>query len=199
MLRQGRAPVAAAGALVSLGSAAAPARKDLAELLFAADPTLRVQGAMALWHIDGNVGWLLDVTNAILDRPRGAAALALDHLAEVGPPAAPLLPKLVAQLGHSDAWHRVPAARAVWRITRDEGLVAPVLVAAAGPEPVGLQALETLAELSPAISVPLATKLLEWVEADRRPIALASVDDLVEEDERLVALCRALLERIEQS
>lgn len=115
---------------------------------------------------------------------------------EVGPSAAPLLPRLVPQLAHPDEWQHVPAARAVWRICHDADLVAPVLVAAAGPTPAGLQALETLAELSAAAFTPLTTRLQEWIEADLRPFRFASVDDLVENDERLVALCRDLLARV---
>jgi hypothetical protein len=196
MLRQGRADLAAAAALVSLGPLAAPARAELAALLDAADPIQRVRGAMALWHIDGDVEPLLRVTDAILDGTRWAARVVLDHLAEVGPPAAPLLPRLAALLGDADEWQRVTAARAVWRISGDEDLVAPVLVAAAGPQPVGALALEMLAELSSAATAPLARKLQEWIESDRRLHGIGSVDDIVENDERLAALCRTLLARL---
>lgn len=196
MLRQGRAQRAAAGALVSLGAVAAPSRAELAALLFTSDPFLRVYGATALWCIDGRSGWLLRVAEEILDHPRGATLLALEHLAEVGPPAAPLLPKLVAHLSHPDEWHCVPVARAVWRISGNEDVVAPVLVAAARPRPSGLLALETLVELPPAAAAPLITRLREWIETDCRPRDIVLKDKIVADDERLMALCRALLGRL---
>ncbi|MGW7287305.1 hypothetical protein ACWGH4_17610 [Streptomyces sp. NPDC054847] len=97
----------------------------------------------------------------------------LEDAALLGPAGAPLLPLVEKFLDASYEWTRVHAAEAHWRITGDPYPVAvPVFTALAGPEPVGILALERLIEIGCAPE-ELRTELHHWAHSERR---LAAVD-----------------------
>ncbi|MEU9166380.1 HEAT repeat domain-containing protein [Streptomyces sp. NPDC048420] len=182
-------------ALDAFGGAAAsevvPVLRELLETECAAD------AAGALWSVEGDVSAVVPVLMAELGegRPRrGAAAGALARLG--GPAADPALPGLRRMLRAEDLWERVAAAGAVWRISGDSDLAAPVLRAAWTENPCTRRTVTTcLAGLGPA-GAPLHDLLREELAARRRHLASPSgghgSHDVLD-DERLVRACGEVL------
>ena len=196
MLAAGRAPLAAASALARLGAVAAPARPALVGALSAENyGFLRAHAAGALWATDRDPRPLLDLAHELPDELHGARWLVLEYLEGAGRAGEPLVPWLRMQLAHRDQWHRVPAARALWRITGDSTLVLPVLLDAAAPTEAGMLAVECLAEIGP-VAPQILSRLREWLASDRRLGEMSSVDDIVQWDESFRAAAERALARI---
>ena len=188
VLRGGKADHAALLALGALDAIAVDARPELECFLDHDDSLVRAQAAAAVKHIAGDDRPLRRVTEGLLAAPqRGALTAALDELDEFEPE------RLQPLLSHADEWVRLPAARAIWRITCDHRTVADTLRAIAGPTPAGEQALAVLAEMPPETVAPLRDQLTQWRDADRRPAESAVAAEVVERDQRLRDLATRLL------
>jgi hypothetical protein len=193
--------LAAASALASLGRAAADARDTLARI--AGEPLrdseervrdvepvsvsaqwLREHAAIAMWRIDGDPEPMLRVAREAL--PSGDL-LCLEYLEDLGHSAEPLLVPVREQFGSSDDWNRLRAARVIYRITDDPELVATAASDLVAPTPVGILAIETLAELGGPVRDETRERMEEWRGSDRRLGGGGTVltfDDAVERDER---------------
>jgi hypothetical protein len=134
------------------------------------DAYLAVTAAVARARLSGDARPAL----GLLERLLGAGRDLPWHLAEAGRLAGagtPLLP-LVEELsrGAGSAWTTMSAAAAHWRITRDPERAVPILAEIAGPSPVGLSALQALAETGTAPE-DLRPALRHWAYSPRRLLA----------------------------
>ncbi|MFF0013613.1 HEAT repeat domain-containing protein [Streptomyces sp. NPDC005374] len=194
-LRQRDAVVEAAlHALGRIGGAAAseviPVLRGLLETAHAA------VAASALYAVEGDVTVVLPVLIGELAQGRPRRRAASGALARLGSAAGPALPGLRPLLRAEDLWERVSAADAVWRISGDGDLSAPVLRAAWTEDPSARRTVTScLAALGPA-GAPLHDLLRAELAARRRHLASPSgghgSHDVLE-DERLVRACREVL------
>ncbi|MFC8428363.1 HEAT repeat domain-containing protein [Streptomyces sp. NPDC057253] len=167
-----------------------PVLRKLLETEFAA------VAAGALWSVAADASAVLPVLTAELaqGRPRRRAAAAA--LARLGPSAEPAVAGLLRMVRADDLWERVSAACAVWRITGDPDLSAPVLRTAWTENPHTRRTITTcLAALGPA-GTPLHDLLHAEVTARRRHLALPGggrgSEDVLD-DEWLVGACGEVL------
>ncbi|MFE1839998.1 HEAT repeat domain-containing protein [Streptomyces sviceus] len=185
---------AAVRALEAFGSAAPslviPVLRELLETEYAA------VAAGALWSVEEDASAVLPVlTRELTDgTPRRRAAAGV--LARLGPKAGAALPGLRRMVPAEDVWERVSAACAVWRISGEGELAAPVLRAAWTENPDTRRTITAcLAALGPA-SVPLHDLLRAEMAARRRHLASPSggygSHDVLD-DERLVRACGEVL------
>jgi hypothetical protein len=185
---------AAVRALEAFGSAApslvVPVLRELLETEYA------VVSARALWSVEGDASAVLPVLIPELTEGRPRRRAAAGALARLGPKAGDALPGLRRMVLAEDVWERVSAACAVWRISGDGELAAPVLRTAWTDSPYARRTVTAcLAALGPA-GVPLHDLLRAELAARRRHLASASggygCHD-VRDDERLVRACREVL------
>jgi HEAT repeat protein len=142
---------AAIEALISVGPTANVALPRLVELLTNVDVHVRVQAAEAVWKVGKRPELAVPVLRrALHDATARRAALLM--LAELGPPASDTLPDLRLALKDPDPETRVLAADAVWKVSRREQFVIPVLTASLQSTDRGCQlaALRVLASIGPA-------------------------------------------------
>ncbi|MFF5343968.1 hypothetical protein ACFY4H_25150 [Streptomyces althioticus] len=107
----------------------------------------------------------------LLERRLGDNGWSLEEAGRLGPVAAPLLPLLTGYLADGYEWTRMRAAEAHWRITGDASKAVPVLTTLAGPLPVGVRALQTLALIGPPFPPHLQPHLRHWSTAERRQVS----------------------------
>ncbi|MFJ5266084.1 HEAT repeat domain-containing protein [Streptomyces sp. NPDC088387] len=189
-----RAAIRALGAFGPAAGAGVPVLRGLLDGEFGA------VAAGALWSVQGDASAVLPVLLRELAagdlRRRTAAA---EEVARLGPSALPALSVLrdtMDMAGAGAVRERVAAAYALWRIGEDAEPALPVLRAAWTRSPsVRVRIAECLREMAPA-GAPLRDLVAAERAAPRRH--LAGVDgragDGVPEDERLLRLCRELLE-----
>lgn len=152
--------------------------------------------AGALWSVEGDAAAVLPVLTAELTEGRPRRRAAAGALARLGSEAGPALAELRRTVRAGDLWERVAAAGAVWRISGDADLCAPVLRAAWAANPYTRRTITScLAALGPA-GTPLHDLLRAEVTARRRHLAVpgggrGSQDVLA--DERLVEACGVVL------
>ncbi|MFJ6388032.1 HEAT repeat domain-containing protein [Streptomyces sp. NPDC091972] len=185
---------AAVRALEAFGSAApslvVPVLRELLETDCAA------VAARALWAVEGDASAVLPVlTGELADgRPRRCAAAGA--LARLGPKAGGALAELRRTMSSEDVRERVSAACAVWRISGDGELAAPVLRTAWTDDPSTRRTITAcLAVLGPA-GEPLHDLLRAELAARRRHLASTSVGyggHDARDDERLLRACREAL------
>ncbi|MET7730151.1 HEAT repeat domain-containing protein [Streptomyces sp. NPDC005402] len=185
---------AAVRALEAFGSAApslvAPVLRELLETEYAA------VAARALWSVEGDASAVLPVlTGELADgRPRRRAAAGA--LARLGTKAGGALPELRRMILAEDLWERVSAACAVWRISGDGELAAPVLRTAWTHNARTRRTITAcLAALGPD-GEPLHALFRAELTARRRHLASTSgghgSQDVLD-DERLVRACGEVL------
>ncbi|MFE4594124.1 HEAT repeat domain-containing protein [Streptomyces laurentii] len=133
----GAAP--ALDALASFGTRAAAALDVVRPLADADDVTLRVAAIRALWELEHRPEDVVPRLERVLDEAGHHDTYAvLDVLARVGPPAAPVLPRLRRMVSEAtvrhpgDAWILVHGAPALWEIggEAEAGLVVRSLLTA---------------------------------------------------------------------
>ncbi|MEU2107848.1 HEAT repeat domain-containing protein [Streptomyces sp. NPDC019507] len=191
---------AALRALTSFGPAALPAAPELRALLGGASsrPSSSVvaAAARALWAATGDVAAVLPVLRELLtaDGPdeRRAAAAALGAVGRAATAAAPALRDLLAS---PERWLRMDAAVALWRVTGEARESLPVLRTAWEENRYGrVEIAECLAEMGPSAG-PAAPLLRAELARPRRHNVLdgGSGSHDIEQDERLLTLCRAAL------
>jgi hypothetical protein len=147
-----RAWPAAARALGAIGPAAVPAADALRRRI---DPAgTESAAAWAYWQITGDIATTVDSFLRLAGA--GPSHGTLRHLADLGPLAAAATDALrqLTRQGN-DAWVRVEAAHALWRVTGDPGLSVPVLAELAEP-------------LSQGHYLPAAVAALEHLDNPRR-------------------------------
>lgn len=170
------APVAVAGALISIGEAATAALPALRAAAGRGEPRI----AEAIWRLTGDHRPLLDAIGRRIEDPSWGWDTDADLLIELGEAARPLLPKLQSLLAGTPARTmparaaQIDAARVVWGLTRDPGAVLPTVeaVLSAGDQPAGTAAafVPALATTGRALIPPLHALLGDrWarVEAAR--------------------------------
>lgn len=124
--------------------------------------------AGALWSVEADASAVLPVLTAELAEGRPRRRAAAEVLARLGPEAASASAGLRRMVRADDLWERVSAACALWRITGDADLAAPVLRAAWSENPYTRRTITTcLAALGPA-GTPLHD-LLRTEVAARQP------------------------------
>jgi hypothetical protein len=180
----GRGALPASAALANLGAVASVAERELRRAGESQDLYVRAHAAGAVWRIAQDAEPLLQLAAEVLDRPRGPYRLVLEYLEDLGTAAGSIAPLLQQQLSHVDEWHRVPAARAYWRVTAETDRVLGVLLDASTPTPVGLVAVEALGWLGSAAH-DVVERLNGWLLEDRRLRTFGGVNDAVEFDEKL--------------
>ncbi|MER6481631.1 PBS lyase, partial [Streptomyces filamentosus] len=128
---------------------------------------------------------------------RCAAAQALGA---IGPSAAGAARALRPGLTSRDLWERVRCAAALWRVAGETERTLPVLLAAwEENRHARVDIAECLAEMGPAAAaaqLPILTELTRRRRHNTREGASGSHD--VHQDEKLLALCRAALARMER-
>lgn len=153
-------------ALARIGPPAADAVPTIQRLLDHGDPGTEITAAAALWHITADPGPVLPVLTRYLNDDR----YRLDALATVrdlGPIAAPVMPKL-RRIFHSDdsyLGHQLYAAQALWRITGDATGLLPTLTAAWSASHLQVEIAQCFTEMGSAAA---ATAPLLREELDRR-------------------------------
>ncbi|MEU6708058.1 HEAT repeat domain-containing protein [Streptomyces wuyuanensis] len=191
---------AALRALTSFGAGALPAAPELRALLgdAASRPSSSVvaAAARALWAATGDVAGVLPVLRELLaaDGPdeRRAAAAALGAVGSAAADAAPALRELLTS---PERWLRMDAAAALWRVTGEARESLPVLRTAWEENRYGrVEIAECLAEMGPSAG-PAAPLLRAELARPRRHNVLdgGSGSHDIEQDERLLTLCRAAL------
>ncbi|MFG2761393.1 HEAT repeat domain-containing protein [Streptomyces wuyuanensis] len=191
---------AALRALTAFGADALPAAPELRALLgdAASRPSSSVvaAAARALWAATGDVAGVLPVLRELLaadgpDERRAAAAA----LGAVGSAAADAAPELRELLTSPERWLRMDAAAALWRVTGEARESLPVLRTAWEENRYGrVEIAECLAEMGPSAG-PAAPLLRAELARPRRHNVLdgGSGSHDIEQDERLLTLCRAAL------
>jgi hypothetical protein len=181
-------------ALDAFGSAApsvvVPVLRELLETEHA------VLAARALWSVGGDASAVLPLLRGELADGKPWRRVAAGALARLGPKAGGALPELRRMVLAEDLWERVSAAGAVWRISGDAELAAPVLRTAWTENPYTRRAITAcVAALGPA-GAPLHDLLRAELSARRRHLAAPSggygSHDVLD-DERLVRACEEVL------
>ncbi|MFF8608460.1 HEAT repeat domain-containing protein [Streptomyces sp. NPDC015346] len=193
---------AALRALAAFGPAARAATPDLRALLDGGSATVSTKAGLALWTVEGDREAVLPALEDWL-RPGAsdpdwcAAAVALG---EIGPAAARSAPALRPGLAARDLWVRVRSASALWRVSGDVGSTLPVLVSAwEENRHARVDIAECLAEMGPAAAEAewmIRTELARRRRHNVHENASGSHD--IHEDEKLLTLCRAALDRMER-
>ncbi|MGW7429854.1 PBS lyase [Streptomyces sp. NPDC054861] len=192
---------AALRALAAFGPAAREAVPDIRELLLGDAATVSASAALALWSVKGDAVAVLPALEAWLrpgvpDPEWCAAARALGS---IGPAAADGAPALRPGLKARDLWVRVAAAAALWRVTGDVESTLPVLLRAWEENPhARVDIAACLAEMGPAArdaEPAIRDELGRRRRHNVREHGSGSHD--IHQDEKLVTLCRAALDRME--
>ncbi|MBT2444895.1 HEAT repeat domain-containing protein, partial [Streptomyces sp. ISL-36] len=191
---------AALRALASFGPAARAATPDLRALLDGGSATVSTRAGLALWSVEGDRETVLPVLEGWL-RPGAtdpdwcAAAVALGAM---GPAAVRSAPALRPGLAARDLWVRVRSAAALWRVSGDVASTLPVLVSAwEENRHARVDIAECLAEMGPAAAEAewvIRTELARRRRHNVHENASGSHD--IHEDEKLLTLCRAALDRM---
>ncbi|MEU1473692.1 HEAT repeat domain-containing protein [Streptomyces sp. NPDC005760] len=171
-------------------SVVTPVLRELLETEYAA------VAAGALWSVAGDASAVLPVLTGELADGKPGRRAAATALARLGPEAGGALPGLRRMVRAEDLWERVSAACAVWRISGDGELAAPVLRTAWTENPYTRRTVTAcLAALGPA-GAPLHDLVRAELAARRRHLASTSggygSQDVLD-DERLVRACREVL------
>ncbi|MFE3639411.1 HEAT repeat domain-containing protein [Streptomyces sp. NPDC059169] len=187
---------AALRTLTAFGPAALDAVPDVWALLRSPSASVASAAARALWAIAGDSTAVLPVLTELLtaDGPdaRRSAATALGS---IGPRAVTAAPELHLLLTSPERWLRMDAAVALWRVTGTAGDSLPVLRAAWEENRYGrVEVAECLAEMGRA-AADMAPLLRAELSRPRRHNVLdgGSGSHDIEQDERLLALCRRAL------
>lgn len=183
-------------ALTAFGPAAAAAAPELRALLRSPSSSVVAAAARALWAVTGDGAAVLPALRELLaadgpDERRSAAAA----LGAVGPAAVDAAPALRGLLTSPERWLRMDAAVALWRVTGGAGESLPVLRTAWEENRYGrVEIAECLAEMGPA-AAPAVPLLRAELSRPRRHNVLdgGSGSHDIEQDERLLSLCRAAL------
>jgi hypothetical protein len=99
---------------------------------------------------------------------------------------------------YESPWIRIHAIRALWKITRDPGLVVPLLLASLRPEPAAFLVLDCLKQIGPAARVALP-ELRRIIDSDQRYIAWGSTDEICATDEAFRDACLETAQAIERA
>lgn len=187
---------AALRTLTAFGPAALDAGPEVRALLRSPSASVAAAAARALWAIAGDSAAVLPVLGELLtaDGPdaRRSAAAALGF---IGPRAATAAPALRLLLASPERWLRMDAAVALWRVTGEAHEALPVLRAAWEENRYGrVEVAECLAEMGRA-AADMAPLLRAELSRPRRHNVLdgGSGSHDIEQDERLLALCRRAL------
>jgi len=112
-----------------IGPSAAAAMPAVRRLLDHGKAAIEIAAASALWSVGADAGHVLPGLARHLDGDGSDAAAAAEVVAELGPAAAAMAPRLRDLLlgtGRS-AWLRLRAAEALWRVTGDADIALAVL------------------------------------------------------------------------
>ncbi|XRQ08661.1 HEAT repeat domain-containing protein, partial [Actinomadura welshii] len=182
-------------ALRALGPSAAPALQTVRSLVTASDAPVRPAAVAALWAITGDPDEVMQPLLDLLDdsspfRIGDAAAV----LAEIGPPAKEVLPRLRDLLTHSDEWVRVHCAAALWELGGDAespAVLDALLQAWEQNSATANHVVACLDRMGPAAR-PALPQLRSELRHRRRRGRYSSIDN----DEKLQEISRALIERL---
>ncbi len=145
LLRAGRAAVPVARLLGGLDGVDRKTLRLLATAMRSDNAMLRATAAASHALLTGEREPAIQVFGRCRRRPAGR--LVPPRGRPSGRRGRSLVPRIEELLGSREPWPRVAAAEAHWRITGDPACAVPVLTELAEASPVGLRALETLAEI----------------------------------------------------
>lgn len=182
------------GVLGALGSRAARAEPYLRGLLGHELAGVRAVAAVALWRVTGDADAALWTLRELLAEADPGPRLAADAAEQLGAAARPLADELSRLLAAPDRELWVAAARAVLAAVGPTGPVRAALIQAAGPDPVGVHAIEALARIGPPADEVLPV-LRPMAFSDRR-VPRCNGDLAVIRDEGWQRLARLALARI---
>lgn len=195
---------AAARALGRIGPRAVQSVPILKRCLMLEDKHARAEVALALYRIEGHAETVLAALQSTLE-PDGdgrydlsAISSTVEALGMMGFTAQAAVPKLLEHAQNELAWVGVPAARAIWRITRDAKLLLPLLVQALEARNGGSKVMDCLEEMGEAAREALPL-LKRAAEGDARWIAAGGLGEIIDQDERFQARALQLIERLESS
>ncbi|MFE0464306.1 hypothetical protein ACFW1A_34135 [Kitasatospora sp. NPDC058965] len=190
-VRTGRAAIVAARQLGRTGVPTPEAVELLGAALQSGDASVRSAAAGAHYRLTGEPDRALRTFGALLSEA-GQHSWYLGDLEPLGSAAAGLLPLIEPMLESGYEWTRMAAARAHSRITGSTERAVPVLAELVGPTPVGVRALDALAEIG-EVPAELDAALARFARSGQRlypDSPFAGPDHL---DEELRALARRLL------
>ncbi|MER5888552.1 HEAT repeat domain-containing protein [Streptomyces sp. NPDC001941] len=187
---------AALRTLAAFGPAAREAVPDLRALLGEDTAALSTGAARALWRIEGDTDAVLPVLGRWLgSRAPGDRRAAARALGSMGPGAAGAAGALRGCLTAPDVWVRTDAAAALWRVSGDERDALPALLAAWEENRyVRVEAARCLVLMGPWATGAAAALRAELARRRRHNVVDGgSGSHDIDEDERLLALCREAL------
>jgi HEAT repeat protein len=189
-------------AIGSMGVHARPALGTLNRLLSDTSPEIRVAAAATLWAVAPRAEHVVSVIEAVLRGCEGqrpinqACTSALEALESIGPAGRSARPLVERFLNHSYQWHRIHAARALWRMGEPVHLYLPVLIDELRCRPVGLLSAECLAEIGPPAAAALP-RLREILGAERGLSEGGLADECIDQEEEFLKKVAVALQAIE--
>jgi HEAT repeat protein len=181
-------------ALEAFGPAAAPALNTIRSLTTTSDPHVRPAAVTALWAIGRDQAEAMPLLQDLLEGNTFFwITKAADVLAEIGPSAAVMLPRLRARLTDNYEWVRVHCGTALWDIGGD--------AEAATVLPVLIQAWDQNSATANHVGACLdrmghaAEPALPRVRSELGRVARGGWFTSITNDEELQRLCRTIIER----
>ncbi|MEU8800915.1 hypothetical protein [Spirillospora sp. NPDC048819] len=191
LLRAGQAVIPVARVLGTLDGADREVLGLLAEAMKSDNEMLRATAAASHALLTGEAAPSIRVLEPLLTTGRQIAWY-LPEAGRLGTAGAPLVPRIEELLGSHEPWPRMAAAEALWRITGDSASAVPVLTELAGASPVGLRALETLAEIG-MTPAELRPRLRHCAWSPTRLMSVGWPPEIPHPDEKLRATALRLL------
>jgi HEAT repeat protein len=191
-------------ALGNAGASTDGTTSELVSMLKAKDPLLRVYAAIALWQIrrsELTVPALMGIIEqALMNQSydsQCACSLAAEYLGEIGGEASIACSVLLQALKHSSVYVGVHAACSLWQITGNTEDTLPVLLEGLKQFRGTKAIMDCLAAMGP-LAKPAAPKLQHIIESEKRIPEFGSLDDQINQDEKIREMARQALKAILQ-
>lgn len=182
--------------LGDFGSAAAMAVEPLRRMVGHSIERVSMNAARAVFLIAKDPAPALGLINAAFEQPSSVSASILELVADLGPAAVKVAPKLPPLFESDNDWVSVWAAAAFWAVTGDATRVLPTMLGRhLVPLPRGLVAVKCLAAMGPRAS-EASPRLREFVESPNRQVRSGVTSTLIADDERWMQVCSDALARV---
>lgn len=189
-------PHIATRVLGDFGPAASSALVPLRRMVGHSVERVSTNAARAVFLIAKDAAPALALIAAAFEQGPRVSPSVLELVADLGPAAANVAPRLVPLLESEDDWVSVWAAAAFWAVTGDAAPVLPTLLRRhLVPLPRGLVAVKCLTEMGPR-AVEAAARLRAFVESPQRQVRSGITSTLIADDERWLAVCGEALVQV---